>query len=454
MPADHDLKGLMKFLDRPEWTECFQQVFDRHFEIILGGPDELDFDDLRDALGDAMAATLWGCAFEDFLTQDFDVAGVNIVDEYLKRRGWKEGAPAKAYMAALRTSVMSLYEVSNVMPGVSVMVRDLIRGGEPVLVHEGTTTKTLKQWDKIAARVVRVMDRNVFTGGLLAYSDRATEMVLDGIRALYGKGRSKKISSAIDKDLRASADTFTVVWLSDHFEQAANAKPPRVRNTDGDELMFHTARFPVLKGIRQKDIAERLNRIDTLSPAGAKFWNWLETPVDDQPAERGDGLTFDSTMDDGIRVLGTVELMGRTLLFSANSPARAEKGMALLQGTLGDLVGPPLTEIQTLDQMMAESSSEPAEPHDELDLPPEVMTRLVHDTLDKAYRKTLDEPVDTLGGLTPRQAVKTAAGRRKAAEWLKYLENRSAQHNGPDDPMATYSFLWMWETLGIADLRR
>jgi hypothetical protein len=257
-----------------------------------------------------------------------------------------------------------------------------------------------------------------------------------------------------DENLRASADIFTMVWLSDYVEQTTNAMPPRVRNSDGDELMFHTARFPVVKGIRQKDIAERLNRIATLSPAGAKVWNWLETPVDDHPAERGDGLSLDSTMDDGIRVLGTVELIGRTLLFSANSPARAEKGMALLQGILGDLVGPPLTEIQTLDQMMAEGLSEPAEPHDELDLSPEVMTRFIHDTLDKAYRKTLDEPVGTMGGLTPRQAVKTAAGRRKAAEWLKYLENLSAQYNSPGDPMETYSFLWMWEELGIADLRQ
>ena len=66
---------------------------------------------------------------------------------------------------------------------------------------------------------------------------------------------------------------------------------------------------------------------------------------------------------------------------------------------------------------------------------------------------TLDEPVGMLGDLTPRHAVKTAAGRRKAAEWLKHLENQSA-HRPPDDPLATYSFLWLWEELGIADLRQ
>ena len=55
-----------------------------------------------------------GLSFEDFLTRDFD-DGSNIVDDYLKRRGWKEGVSTRTYMAALRTSVMSLYEVSDIV---------------------------------------------------------------------------------------------------------------------------------------------------------------------------------------------------------------------------------------------------------------------------------------------------------------------------------------------------
>src|SRR3546814_10759833 len=39
--------------------------------------------------------TLRGCAFEDLLTQEFEPDGLNIVDDYLKRRGWNEKAPHK-----------------------------------------------------------------------------------------------------------------------------------------------------------------------------------------------------------------------------------------------------------------------------------------------------------------------------------------------------------------------
>lgn len=42
----------------------------------------------------------------------------------------------------------------------------------------------------------------------------------------------------------------------------------------------------------------------------------------------------------------------------------------------------------------------------------------------------------------------------QAAEWLKYLENRSSSQRDPCDPMATYDFRWIWAELGIENLRR
>ncbi|MDE4589014.1 hypothetical protein LOF17_14805 [Sinorhizobium meliloti] len=179
MPTSHDLKGLMKFLAREEWRECFGEVFYDHFGPVLDAGD-MDFEDIAEILGDDWAMTLWGCAFEDFLTQDFEVEGGNIVDEYLKRRGWKENAQAKNYMKALRTSVMSLYEVSEIVPGKSLAARDLVRGGDPIAVSEGTATSTLKQWDRIAARIVPVMGTNVFAGGLLPFTPQATDALFDG----------------------------------------------------------------------------------------------------------------------------------------------------------------------------------------------------------------------------------------------------------------------------------
>ncbi len=307
MPTSPDLKGLMKFLARDEWSECFDEVFYDHFGPVLDASG-IDFEDIAEILGEVWSMTLSGCAFEDFLTQDFEVEGGNIVDEYLKRRGWKENAQAKAYMTALRTSVMSLYEVSEVVPGKSLMARDLIRGGEPLAVSEGTATKTLKQWDRIAARIVSVMGKDVFAGGLLPFTPQATDALLDGLRQVFGKKNAKKLPAIKDEDLQAAAPMFTHSWLIDTLERTMDM--PRLQNADGDDLVFHDVRFPLASGTTQKDIAPRVNSIPGMSQESAKFWNWLEDPPQSKNKKNA-GLSLDTTMDSGLRVLGNVELKSR-----------------------------------------------------------------------------------------------------------------------------------------------
>ncbi len=113
--------------------------------------------------------------------------------------------------------------------------------------------------------------------------------------------------------------------------------------------------------------------------------------------------------------------------------ARAETGTALLRHALGELVLAPLTDIQTVEQMMA---NRPPGDQDRAGsgLPPEIEEQAVHELMDRQYRKTLDKPVGMLGDKSPRQAVKTAAGRRKVADWHKYLENQTARQLDPTDP--------------------
>ncbi|MDX8483127.1 hypothetical protein RFN28_32445 [Mesorhizobium sp. VK24D] len=158
-------------------------------------------------------------------------------------------------------------------------------------------------------------------------------------------------------------------------------------------------------------------------------------------------------MDNGPLVLGNVELKGRFLHLSANSAARAARGTALIQQALGDLVRTPLTEIRTVEQMKAERPRKGAESSPS-NILPEVTEQSIHEYLDRHYLETLDQPVKMLGNKTPRQAAKTAAGRQKVADWLKYLENQTAKQPDPAHPMATYSFGWMWKELGVHDLRR
>ena len=78
--------------------------------------------------------------------------------------------------------------------------------------------------------------------------------------------------------------------------------------------------------------------------------------------------------------------------------------------------------------------------------------RTIHEMMDRQYAQVLDEPVPSLGDKTPRQLATTRAGKAKLAVWLKHLENVTSKADS--EQMVSYSFAWMWEELGVSDLRR
>jgi len=457
--AGHALSDLIKWTARNGWRDRIDTVMAEHFEPAMQAFD-LTFEEIDDALGGGWAGTLWGCAFEDFLTRRFGPESENPVEAYLPRRGWKERVATRTYMTALKGSVMSLHEVSDIVPGQSFRARDLIRGSEPVRVTERTATLTLKPWDRIAARIVADGDRRVIAGGVLAFTLEGTDRLLATLRERaaappHGR-RTRKADGALggwtgsDEDLRAAAPLFSSAWLLDVLPRVLDRTPPQVFNSDGDEVVFHTVRFPFAAKATARSAEARLEQIGDLRRETATFWNWLGPPPAKRPVVKVEkAIVWNVTLGDGSVVLGNVELKDGAVVLSVSSAARAERGRAMLSGALAGLAAAPLTEIQTVLQMRAAAPhGAPAPP-----IPPEVQAELVHDMLDRQYRSLLDEPVPMLGNITPRAAARSARGRRNLATWLKYLENRSSHSPDPNDPMATYDFTWLWRELKVEHLR-
>jgi hypothetical protein len=458
----HDLGGIIKWSAREDWRPRVDAVMAEHFESALKAFG-IAFENIDDVLGGTWTLTLWGCAFEDFLTRRFGPDNVNPVEVYIRRRGWKEPVAARTYMMALRNSVMSLYEVSDIIPGQSFHARDLLRGGDPVLVSERSATRTLKTWDRIAARIVEHNGKMILAGGLLAFTLETSEGLFSRLRNHSSNAGAKRHGGASkagalkgwggsDDDLRRATPVFTSAWLFDVLPRALRKDSPKLFNSDGDEILFHRVNFPLINAASADTIATRLNQLADLRQASAAFWNWLgERPASGAMAKSGTGITFNSNMEDGSPVLGTIELNERFVLLEANSPARAQRGTAMLAAALGDLVGSPLTEIQTVEQLKAAPRRKPDETA--AAIPPEVQEKLVHEALDQHYRALLDKPTPMLGDVSPRTASRTARGREKLLVWLKHLENQSLNVRDRNDPMATYHFTWLWRELNVEHLR-
>lgn len=179
-------------------------------------------------------------------------------------------------------------------------------------------------------------------------------------------------------------------------------------------------------------------------------WTWF---APEKAVAKGARRKRGDDPDAGRTIHGDVALQDGKLEVRVNSEARAVRIRTLLTPALAGLVQEPLVERMTPEQAMAgtprvrESRSQGIDGVDPADL-----RKAVHEVMDRQYSKTLDTPVPALDGKTPKQAARSAKGRIAAASWLKGFEQNTARLP-VDDPMREYDFGWMWEKLGISNLR-
>ena len=125
-------ESLVKWSLRDEWSDVQVEMCVGFFAPVSAALG-LSPDDIVDRLGDASDMPYAFMAEEFFTARFGDDDESNVVDDYLKRRGWRETAPARRYLEALRDSTVSLYEVVDIDRGRSM--GDLA-GRPPTSLHD------------------------------------------------------------------------------------------------------------------------------------------------------------------------------------------------------------------------------------------------------------------------------------------------------------------------------
>jgi hypothetical protein len=314
----HDIAGLIAWAKREEWRGNLAELLDRHSAQACAAAD-IEWQDITDVLGEHAATVLWGAAFEDLVASDLP-GGRNIADDYLRRRGWKESASTREYIAGLRRSVISLYEVSGLIPGESMQLRDLVRGGEPVRVSEKLGSQGLRQWDRVATRVIPLREGAVISGTLMLFEHEISETLLASLRKIRTKAPrevaaaarefgvetdAKALASMLTPDLllAQAAFMFTNAWLDAALRAEQGRDRPVLLNSEGDPLEFTVLHFPLLPGVKPEQV--RKARCHPWAPAGKpellELAGRARIEAEDRPAP---GERSDVYHHDGGRVAG------------------------------------------------------------------------------------------------------------------------------------------------------
>ena len=212
--------------------------------------------------------------------------------------------------------------------------------------------------------------------------------------------------------------------------------PPELHNTDGDPLSLQrlifaidspAGAFAALKELAAGDTEEELLQDAVYAADGALrrvAFTW---------SRRGNATHAggDTT------VLGQIEIEGTQLAVEVNSAARAADFKRLIGERLGGSARYRVTEIQSMERLMAEARDKRG-PATQADLDqaalmarPEVQAQ-VREMMVRHYAAWVDEPIPALQGKTPRDAVRSPAGREKVDALLKDIERLGVGMAGYD----------------------
>ena len=91
MSASDSIDGLIKWAQREPWVDDIEATFARQIGPACRRADVAP-DDLAETIGADLATSLWGWAFEDFVSSRRGER--NVADDYLKRAAAGRRAPA------------------------------------------------------------------------------------------------------------------------------------------------------------------------------------------------------------------------------------------------------------------------------------------------------------------------------------------------------------------------
>ena len=359
--------------------------------------------------------------------------GVIPIEAYLTAHGRRLDPLLRRYMDSLLSASFTFYEVMACDPGRNMALRDIMTH-EECIVTERSASKSMQRGDLLFGQLASLDGLT-----MLEASNGFAISPMEKAPIIELRARIAAANPVITHQILRDCNYQLLNLFHEIAERAFNPEMPALQNTDGEALSPHKllfdlkvppqAAFDALKhcGLdetEENQLAEATR--DTEGNLTQVRFTWMK---------RGNKIhdSWDNT------TLGTIAIDGKRLIAEVNSAARANTIRQLIETGLGEGVRYRVSEIQSLEKMLAESraagggrDSAAAQEQQRLRELPEVREKLA-EMMAAHWERWVDQPIPMLGNRTPMDAVKDADG-REIVESLIIQAQRHGQTNAPTDP--------------------
>jgi hypothetical protein len=352
-------------------------------------------------------------------------AGQSIVQSYLRAHGRKLDPMERQYLEGFANAPFSFFEIVDVEPGKSVVLRDLLLDRD-YSVLEKSASGSLHEGDVVFGTVIEAGAIALFGAlSMIAFRPSAKVNILSMRDWLAQSGQASITPETLEEYDLELRDLYFDLFT-------ARTAIPALCNTDGEKLSFHTMKYTISSPTRVFDLLKGLtNGFDTEEELldQAEFdlqgnLSKVEIPwlMPSNPKHGG----MDNTLH------GRLVINGSEMTCEVNSAERAGRLRAIIEKSLpaGEATY-QTTVIQSAERMMRDAppSSSDSGTNEELMAHPEVRSH-IDQMMRKHWEKWLDMELPALHGKTPRQAVRDELGRRLVNALLEDAERSCRSSNG------------------------
>lgn len=329
-----------------------------------------------------------------------------------------------------RAAWMSLWEIVSVVPGESLVLRDLLTGHERNVYDEaasaGMPVRTV-----LLGRVVDMGEYSLLVGAHPRVLGPA-----DGERVV--KRMHKRLRRKTHVPVERLKGTKNTRALIRHWEDVIAEDdirrdlPMALQNTDGDPVLNTTDRFR-FDPSKMKALRGGLDGLEGMLPCGEDEESTLSRPGNAMHAH------WDNT------ILAHIEVGEKELRVRTNSLNRADHVREILETSLGEWVTFRVRSHEDPVSLPAIAQLGAKQPHQSpSEKPPEILDAL-REFKAEHYASWLDQPIPALGGRTPRAAARTKEGQRAVDVLLREIEH----HESALPIGERYDFGGLREVLGL-----
>ena len=342
---------------------------------------------------------------------------------YLKKKHYALPNLAIRYIEQCLISPFSFVEVISVKPGQGVLIRDIFTG-QIIDIIERIGSEHLQPDDILFTKIIRIDHLHVFEALAPISFPPSEKAPILALRQLM-QAKHPSLSSEHLKDYER--EMLDIYYFT--TERLFNPVMPKLKNTDGDDILFHTLVYDIDSAEETFDALKHLcisaNEQELLEDAlfdETGKLSEIEFPWQKKGNKKNKAWTN--------TILGHIKLTPDTLTIEVNSAQRAKKWQTLIKQLLNEKARYKTNTIKSPGTLLEKAQEKNTADEvvlkrkqaiDEFNARPEVQAQII-EHLREHYRTWLQQKIPALDNKTPLQAVKTKDGKEMVEALLVGIE--------------------------------